>query len=111
MSEKWVVDASTLIILGKLSLFYLLTHLSDELIIPEGVATEVLKGPRNDKAKIWMKKEGKNYKKNIGPINLNIASGTWDRVKMKSFLIVIQIPDAQPLLMTKPPKNVPKRFQ
>jgi predicted nucleic acid-binding protein len=76
LSEKWVVDASSLIILGKLSLLHLLTHLSDELIIPEGVAAEVLKGPRNDKAKTWMKKEGKNHKKNIGPINLNIAS--WD---------------------------------
>ncbi len=67
MSEKWVVDASTLIILGKVSLLHLLTRLSNELIIPEGVAIEILKGPRNDKAKIWMKKEGKNYKKNIGP--------------------------------------------
>ncbi|NIM11067.1 MAG: hypothetical protein GTO45_03695 [Candidatus Aminicenantes bacterium] len=42
MNEKWVVDASSLIILGKLSLLHLLTHLSDELIIPEGVAGEVL---------------------------------------------------------------------
>ncbi len=32
MIEKWVVDASSLIILGKLSLLNLLTHLSDELI-------------------------------------------------------------------------------
>lgn len=57
MNEKWVVDASSLIVLGKLSLLHLLTHLSDELIIPNGVAREVLRGPRNDRAKIWMKKK------------------------------------------------------
>lgn len=76
MNEIWVVDASSLIVLGKLSLLHLLTHLSDGLIIPNGVAREVLKGPRNDRAKTWMKKEGKKYKKNIGAINLRIAS--WD---------------------------------
>jgi predicted nucleic acid-binding protein len=76
LNEKWVVDSSSLIILGKLSLLHLLTQLSDELIIPEGVAREVLKGPRHDRARKWMKEEGKKYKKNIGPIDISIAS--WD---------------------------------
>lgn len=76
MNEKWVIDASSLIILGKLSLLHILTSLCDELVIPDGVAIEVLKGPSGDKAKTWLKKEGQKYQKNIGSINLKIAS--WD---------------------------------
>ncbi|UCH97609.1 MAG: hypothetical protein JSV88_12385 [Candidatus Aminicenantes bacterium] len=58
MNEKWVIDASSLIILGKLSLLHILTGLCDELVISDGAATEVLKGPPGDKAKAWLKKEG-----------------------------------------------------
>ena len=76
MNERWVIDASSLIILGKLSLLHLLTHLCDELIIPEGVANEIVKGTPGDKAKILLKNEGQKYQKNIGAINLKIAS--WD---------------------------------
>ena len=76
MKEKWVIDASSLIILGKVSLLHILTHLGDELIIPNGVAMEILKGPPGDKAKTWLKSEGKKYQKNIGPINLKVAA--WD---------------------------------
>lgn len=76
MNKKWVVDASSLIILGKLSLLHILTRLCDDLVIPDGVAIEILNGPPGDKAKTWLKKEGYKYRKNIGPINLMIAS--WD---------------------------------
>jgi predicted nucleic acid-binding protein len=76
LAEKWVVDASSLIILGKLSLLHLLIQLSDELIIPGGVAKEISKGPVKDKAKSWLKKGGKKYQKNVKAIDPNIAS--WD---------------------------------
>ncbi|UCH92670.1 MAG: DUF3368 domain-containing protein [Candidatus Aminicenantes bacterium] len=77
MNKTWVVDSSALIILGKLSLLDILPpQLCDNLIIPEGVAKEILNGPDEDMAKSWLKKDGKKYQKNIGPISLNIAS--WD---------------------------------
>ena len=76
MNNTWVVDSSTLIILGKLSLLHILPRLCDNLIIPDGVATEILSGPDEDRAKSWIKEDGKKYQKNIGPISINIAS--WD---------------------------------
>lgn len=76
MSKRWVFDSSSLIILGKLSLLNILNHLCEELIIPNGVVEEILRGPGHDKAKTWVQKEGKKYKKDIGPISLKIAS--WD---------------------------------
>jgi hypothetical protein len=69
LNEKWVIDASSLIILGKLSLLHIFTYLCDELVIPDGVAIEILKGPPGDKAITWLKKEGQKYQKIIGPIN------------------------------------------
>jgi predicted nucleic acid-binding protein len=76
LDETWVIDSSSLIILGKLSLLHILPQLCNELIIPEGVAREIAKGPRNDRARIWLDKEGKGYLRNIEPINLVTAS--WD---------------------------------
>ena len=46
MSSRWVVNASPLILLGKVGQLQLLRELTDELIIPEGVAHEV--GVRSD---------------------------------------------------------------
>lgn len=74
MSSEWVIDASSLIILGKLSLIDIVISLSDRLIIPGGVAEEVMRGPANDNAKSWIIKEGKTYIKNTGAIDLKIAS-------------------------------------
>lgn len=41
MSRRWVVNASPLILLGKVDQLQLLRDLTDELIIPEGVVQEV----------------------------------------------------------------------
>lgn len=76
MNERWVIDSSSLIILGKLSLLHILPQLCNELVIPEVVAKEIANGPRNDKARTWLKKDGKKYRRNIEPIHLRIAS--WD---------------------------------
>ena len=46
MSRRWVTNASPLILLGKVDQLRLLQGLTDELIIPEGVAREV--GARQD---------------------------------------------------------------
>ncbi len=37
MSSRWVVNASPLILLGKVDQLHLLQALTEELIIPEGV--------------------------------------------------------------------------
>ncbi|MCK4764821.1 MAG: hypothetical protein KAW12_21665 [Candidatus Aminicenantes bacterium] len=74
MSSQWIIDASSLIILGKLSLIDIVTSLCDSLIIPGGVAGEIMRGPPNDNAKSWLTGKGKKYIKNTGSIDLRIAS-------------------------------------
>lgn len=49
MSRRWVVNASPLILLGKVDQVPLLQELSDELIIPDGVAQEVRAKPDGER--------------------------------------------------------------
>ncbi len=58
MTRKWVLNASPLIILGKVSQIGLLEELCSSIIIPEGVATELDQGPVEDPARIWLHERG-----------------------------------------------------
>ncbi|HZP82418.1 MAG TPA: DUF3368 domain-containing protein [Chthonomonadaceae bacterium] len=54
MSSKdvWVVNASPLIVLAKARYHHLLSELADEVIIPDVVADEILKGDPSDPARL-----------------------------------------------------------
>jgi hypothetical protein len=51
VSDVWIANASPVIALAKIGYLNLLTDLSDELILPEPVAAEILVGPENDPAR------------------------------------------------------------
>jgi predicted nucleic acid-binding protein len=51
VSEVWVANASPVIVLAKAGHLGLLKQLTDELILPEAVAAEVLAGPESDPAR------------------------------------------------------------
>jgi predicted nucleic acid-binding protein len=50
MSRVWVVNASPLILLGKVGRVALLSELSDELIVPDAVAREIGAKPEGERA-------------------------------------------------------------
>jgi len=52
MSDLWVVNASPLIVFGKIGQFDLLTRLPKEIVVPQTVANEILAGPENDAARL-----------------------------------------------------------
>ena len=52
MSDPWVVNASPLIILGKIGQLDLLYKLANEMVVPSTVATEIKAGPENDPARL-----------------------------------------------------------
>lgn len=51
MSETWVVNASPVIALARISQLRLLEGLAGSLLLPEAVATEILAGPEDDPAR------------------------------------------------------------
>lgn len=76
MTRQWVVNASPLIILGKLSKIELLIKLTDTLVVPEAVAKEIEQGDDNDPAKLWLEKEGAEFVRETKPLSTVIAN--WD---------------------------------
>jgi predicted nucleic acid-binding protein len=53
--RRWVVNASPLIILGKIGQLSLLPQLAEALVIPTAVASEVEAGRADDPAQQWLK--------------------------------------------------------
>jgi predicted nucleic acid-binding protein len=52
MSDLWVVNASPLIVFGKIGQLDLFTRLAKDIVVPRGVAQEVIAGPENDAARL-----------------------------------------------------------
>ena len=61
MSNKWVVNASPLILLAKVGQIELLPRLTEHLVIPASVVEEVQKGPAVDPAQKWLREEGTQW--------------------------------------------------
>ena len=54
MPERWVINASPLIVLAKIGQIGLLTALADEIAIPDAVVREINSGPSDDPARNWL---------------------------------------------------------
>jgi predicted nucleic acid-binding protein len=52
--RDWIINASPLILLGKINRLDLLSQLSSSLLIPRSVSLEILAGPDGDPAKSWL---------------------------------------------------------
>ena len=61
MSERWVINASPVILLAKAEVIHLLPKLCDELVIPSGVVNEVAVGQRGDLGRAWLAGEGARF--------------------------------------------------
>ena len=57
MSDRWVVNASPLIVFGKIAQLDLLTQLPREIVVPQAVANEIVAGPENDAARLAIQAE------------------------------------------------------
>jgi predicted nucleic acid-binding protein len=54
MAERWVANASPLIVLSKINQQQLLEQLADELALPEAVLVEINAGPEEDAARRYL---------------------------------------------------------
>ena len=58
----WVVNASPLILLGKIGRLNVLKELCDQFVIPDSVTEEILAGPEDDIARNWVQSpEGQHH--------------------------------------------------
>lgn len=61
MPNRWVVNASPVILLAKAGIIHLLPSLCDALVIPMGVAAEVQNGSLADLGRRWLANEGNQF--------------------------------------------------
>lgn len=61
MPEKWVINASPVILLAKAEVIQFLPRLCDELVIPAGVVGEVHNVHISDAGKKWLENEGRQF--------------------------------------------------
>ncbi len=71
-----MVNASPLILLNKVSHISLLQELCSELVIPSGVAKEILTGPANDTTRIWLSEKGSPLIRDLRQVDPVVAG--WD---------------------------------
>jgi predicted nucleic acid-binding protein len=69
MADRWVVNASPLILLGKAGILQLLGSLCDELVIPAGVVSEVQQGRIADLGRSWLVGEGAQFIRPAPPLH------------------------------------------
>ena len=53
-NRRWIINASPLILLGKIGQLELLPCLSTDMLIPAGVVMEIQQGAVNDVARQWL---------------------------------------------------------
>ena len=61
MSNKWVINASPLILLAKAGPLDLLSRLTEQLVIPASVVAEINQGPTHDPAQRWLSGPGARF--------------------------------------------------
>lgn len=72
----WVVNASPLILLGKINQLHLLAKLAGPVVIPHEVAVEIRAGPPGDAALLWLETEGRGLVADPVPFDLRVVA--WD---------------------------------
>lgn len=63
--ERWVVNASPVILLGKAGIIHLLPALCAELVVPAGVRGEVAHGLLADAGRAWLDDAGRPYLRSV----------------------------------------------
>jgi predicted nucleic acid-binding protein len=61
VADRWVINASPIILLAKAEVIHVLPGLCEELVVPSGVVGEVENAHVTDAGKIWLEGEGKKF--------------------------------------------------
>lgn len=79
MADRWVINASPIILLAKAGIINFLPALCEELVVPNGVVGEVDTAHFTDEGKKWLEGEGRKYIRpspEIHPALANWQGGT-----------------------------------
>ena len=75
MPDQWVVNASPLIVLGKIGQLALLSKIPQQIVVPAAVVTEVMAGPATDTARLAMQA---NMFSTVAAVKISPELAAWD---------------------------------
>lgn len=106
----WVVNASPLILLGKINQLHLLAKLVEQVVIPHEVAIEIKAGPVDDPARCWLEVEGRLFAAKPMPLDLRVVA--WDLGNGETAVIsrALSEPDAVCLLDDRAARDCAQLF-
>ena len=81
----WIVNASPLILLGKISRLSLLAELSEHVVVPHEVSLEIDAGPATDPARLWLASNGQSFVAKPELFDLRVVA--WDLGKGETAVI------------------------
>lgn len=76
MPRQWVVNASPLIVLGRLGQIEWLPRLAGNMVVPSGVAEEIAAGPPDDAARLWLEGDGACHVRTVAATDPVVSA--WD---------------------------------
>ena len=105
MTRRWVVNASALISLAKISQIDLIVELCSEVIVPSGVVQEINSGADDDPAKIWLRNKGNSLIRQVDTVHQLVAA--WDSGLGESQVLswIYQNPGYEAILDDRAAKN------
>ena len=74
MADRWVLNASPVILLAKAEVIHLVPRLCEELVIPAGVISEVRSGVAADAGRSWLAGAGLQFVQTAPPIPAALAN-------------------------------------
>jgi len=110
MPKKWVVNASPLIVLGRINHLFLLQHLAEEIVVPVGVAKEIARGPEDDPARQWLQAQGRELVREVQVVPPVIIAWNLGLGESEVYPGPIRTLDTKQSLMTVPPGTVPDLY-
>lgn len=111
MSRNWVVNASPLIVLGKIGRIGLIEYLADSLVVPDAVAQEIDVGAEADSARDWLANQGAKYILTLQQPDPVVAA--WDLGAGETFVLTYarQHGDFEAIIDDRAARNCAKSLQ
>ena len=85
MAERWVLNASPIIVLGKVGQAHLFAELAEDLVVPTAVMDEITARPADDPARLYLQEPGhlKIVEAPGAPADLRVRSQITSQIPMR----------------------------
>lgn len=105
MPRRWVLNASPLIVLGKIGMLGILSQVADELAVPQGVVEEILAGPAGDPAREHLAGPAAPSAVQVPAISGRVAAWDLGRGESEVLSLALETPGSEAVIDDRAARN------